>query len=82
LVERLKQNIVDIKWVFRNKQDEHEVVIRNKAQLVAKGYSQVKCLDFDETFAPVTRLESIHILLAYATHHGFKVYQMDVKTVF
>jgi hypothetical protein len=82
LVERLKQNIVDIKWVFRNKQDEHGVVIRNKTQLVAKGYSQVKCLDFDKTFASVTRLESIHILLAYATHHGFKVYQMDVKTVF
>jgi hypothetical protein len=62
------------KGVFRNKQDEHGVVIRNKAQLVAKEYSQVKGLDFDETFAPVARLESIRILLAYATHHDFKLY--------
>jgi hypothetical protein len=56
------------------------VVTRNKARLVAKGYSQVKGLDFDETYAPVARLESIRILLAYATYHGFKLYQMDVKS--
>jgi hypothetical protein len=49
---------------------------------VAKGYSQVEGLDFDETYAPVARLESIHILLAYATYHGFKLYQMDVKSAF
>jgi hypothetical protein len=49
---------------------------------VAKGYSQVEGLDFDQTFAPVARLESIHILLAYATHHGFKLYQVDVKSAF
>jgi hypothetical protein len=48
---------------------------------VVIGYSQVKCLDFDETFAPVARLESIHILLAYATNHDFKLYQMDIKSV-
>jgi hypothetical protein len=58
------------------------VVTRNKAQLVAKGYSQVKGLDFDETYAPITRLESIRILLAYTTYHGFKLYQMDVKSAF
>jgi hypothetical protein len=58
------------------------VVTRNKARLVAKGYSQVEGLHFGETYAPVARLESIHILLAYATHHGFKLYQMDVKSVF
>jgi hypothetical protein len=74
LVERPKQNVVGTKWVFRNKQDEHGVVTRNQAQLVAKGYSQVEGLDFDETFAPVVRLESIRMLLAYATHHGFKLY--------
>jgi hypothetical protein len=56
------------------------VVTRNKARLVAKGYSQVKGLDFDETYAPVARFESIRILLAYATYHGFKLYQMDVKS--
>jgi hypothetical protein len=49
---------------------------------VAKGYSQVKGLYFDETYAPVARLESIHILLTYATYHGFKIYQMDVKSAF
>jgi hypothetical protein len=47
------------KWVFRNKQDEHGVVTRNKARLVAKGYVQVAGLDFEETFSPVARLESI-----------------------
>jgi hypothetical protein len=49
---------------------------------VAKGYSQVKGLNFDKTFTLVARLESIHILLAYATHHDFKLYQMDVKSAF
>jgi hypothetical protein len=58
------------------------VVTRNKARLVAKGYSQVKGLDFGETYAPVARLELIRILLAYATYHGFKLYQMDVKSAF
>jgi hypothetical protein len=82
LVPHPNQNFVGTKWVFRNKQDEHGVVTRNKARLVAKGYSQVKGLDFDETYAPVARLESIHILLAYATYHGFKLYQMDMKSAF
>jgi hypothetical protein len=82
LVERPKQNVVCTKWVFRNKQDEHGVVTRNKAWLVAKGYSQVKGLDFNETFAHVARFESIRILLAYATHHSFKLYQMDIKSAF
>jgi hypothetical protein len=65
-----------------NKQDEYGVVTRNKAILVAKGYAQVVGLDFDETFALITRLESIRILLAYATHHGFNLFQMDVKSIF
>jgi hypothetical protein len=58
------------------------VVTRNKGRLVVNGYSQVEGLDFDETYAPVARLESIRILLAYATYHGFKLYQMDVKSAF
>jgi len=65
LVERPKQNVMGTKWVFRNKQDEHDVVTRNKARLVAHGFIQIEGLDFDETYAPVARLESIHILLAY-----------------
>jgi hypothetical protein len=82
LVPCPNQNVVGIKWVFRNKQDEHGVVTRNKARLVAKGYSQVEGLDFDETYALIARLESIHILLSYATLHGFKLYQMDLKSAF
>jgi hypothetical protein len=82
LVPCPNQNVVGTKWVFRNKQDEHGVVTRNKSRVVAKGYSQVEGLDFDETYAPVARLESIRILLAYATYHGFKLYQMDVKSAF
>jgi hypothetical protein len=82
LVPRLKQNIVGTKWVFHNKQDEHGVVTRNKDRLVAKGYAQVAGLDFEETFAPVARLESIRMLLAYAAHHSFKLFQMDVKSAF
>jgi hypothetical protein len=82
LVPRPKQNVVGTKWVFRNKQDEHGVVTRNKARLVAKGYAQVAGLNFEETFAPIARLESICILLAYAAHHSFKLFQMDVKSAF
>jgi hypothetical protein len=52
LVPRPNQNVVGTKWVFHNKQDEHGVVTRNKSRLVAKGYSQVKGLDFDETYEP------------------------------
>jgi hypothetical protein len=82
LIKRPKQNVVGTKWVFHNKQDEHGVVTRNKARLVAKCYSQVEGLDFDEIFALVARLESIHILLTNATHRGFKLYQMDIKSAF
>jgi hypothetical protein len=82
LVERPKQNVIGTKWVFRNKQDEDGVVTKNKARLVAKGYTQVEGLDFGETYAPVARLEAIRILLAFATHHNFKIHQMDVKSAF
>jgi hypothetical protein len=82
LVSRPNQNVVGTKWIFRNKQDELDVVTRNKARLVAKGYSRVEGLDFDETYAPVAWLESIHILPTYVTYHGFKLFQMDVKSVF
>ena len=64
-----KHNIVGTKWIYRNKQDENGLVVRNKARLVAQGYTQVEGINFDETFAPVARLEAIRILLAYANHH-------------
>jgi hypothetical protein len=57
-------------------------IVRNKARLLAQGFSQVEGLDFGETFAPVARLEAIRILLAFAASKGFKLYQMDVKSVF
>jgi hypothetical protein len=82
LVPRSKENIVGTKWVFHNKQDEHGVMTRNKARLVEKGYAQVAGLDFEETFAPVARLELIHILLTYAAHHSIKLFQMYVKSAF
>ena len=68
--------------MFRNKQDDQGVVVRNNARLVAKGFSQVEGLDFGETFAPVARLEAIRILLASASHHEIKLYQMDVRSAF
>ena len=76
------KNIIETKWIFRNKMDEGGVVVRNKARLVAKGYSQQEGIDYDETFAPVARLEAIRIFLAFAAHSNFKVYQMDVKSAF
>jgi hypothetical protein len=58
------------------------VIVRNKAILVAKGFSQVEGLDFGETFAPVARLEVICILFTYASCYDIKIYQMDVKSAF
>jgi hypothetical protein len=58
------------------------VIMGNKARLVAQGYTHVEGLDFDETFAPVARLEVIRILLAYVTSHNIKLYQLDVKNAF
>jgi hypothetical protein len=83
LVERPKgHNVIGTRWVFRNKQDQDGIVVRNKARLVAQGYTQVKGLDFGETYVPIARLETIRILLAYACAHNIKLYQMDVKNVF
>ena len=67
---------------MKNKLDEDGDVIRNKARLVAKGYNQEEGIDFDESFAPVARIEAILLFLAYAAHKSFTVYQMDVKTAF
>jgi hypothetical protein len=55
----VEYNIIDTKWIFKNKIDEHGTVVRNKARLVAQGYTQIEGVDFDETYAPVARLESI-----------------------
>ncbi|KAJ9553680.1 hypothetical protein OSB04_017725 [Centaurea solstitialis] len=76
------KSIIDTKWIFKNKKDEDNIVVRNKARLVAKGYRQQEGIDYNETFAPVARIEAIRMFLAYAAHTDFTVYQMDVKTAF
>ncbi|GJX86089.1 putative ribonuclease H-like domain-containing protein [Tanacetum coccineum] len=70
------------KWIFRNKKDERGIVIRNKARLVAQGYTKEERIDYDEVFAPVARIEAIRLFLAYALFKDFVVYQMDVKSAF
>jgi hypothetical protein len=77
-----EQNVIGTKWIFKNKSDAHGTVVRNKARLVAQGYTQVEGVDFDETFAPVARLESIRILLSISSCLQIKLYQMDVKSAF
>ncbi|GJW84278.1 retrovirus-related pol polyprotein from transposon TNT 1-94 [Tanacetum coccineum] len=74
--------IIGTKWVLRNKLDENGIVSRNKTRLVAQGYNQQEGIDYDETYAPVARLESIRILLAYACALDFILFQMDVKSAF
>ncbi|GJX75891.1 putative ribonuclease H-like domain-containing protein [Tanacetum coccineum] len=74
--------VIGTKWVYRNKRDERGVVVRNKARLVAQGYTQEEGIDYDEVFAPVARIEAIRLFLAFASFMGFIVYQMDVKSVF
>ncbi|GJW09074.1 putative ribonuclease H-like domain-containing protein [Tanacetum coccineum] len=73
---------IGTKWVFRNKKDEKGIVLRNKARLVAQGYTQEEGIDYDEVFAHVARIEAIRLFLAYASFMGFIVYQMDVKSAF
>ncbi|GJS00704.1 retrovirus-related pol polyprotein from transposon TNT 1-94 [Tanacetum coccineum] len=71
-----------LKWLFKNKHDEENTFIQNKTRLVVRGYHQEEGIDFEESFAPVTRMEAIQIFLAYAAHKSFAVFQMDVKTAF
>ncbi|GJU17921.1 putative ribonuclease H-like domain-containing protein [Tanacetum coccineum] len=81
---RMTKNLKErgTKWVYRNKKDERGIVIKNKARLVAQGYTQEEGIDYDEVFAPVARIEAIRLFLAYASFKDFVVYQMDVKSAF
>ncbi|GKC40170.1 retrovirus-related pol polyprotein from transposon TNT 1-94 [Tanacetum coccineum] len=74
--------IITLKWIFKVKLDELGGVLKNKARLVARGYRQEEGIDFEESFAPVARLEAIRIFIAYAAHKNMIVYQIDVKTAF
>ncbi|GJY73258.1 retrovirus-related pol polyprotein from transposon TNT 1-94 [Tanacetum coccineum] len=80
--KNINEALKDKSWIFRNKLDENSVVSRNKARLVGQGYNQQEGIDYDETYAPVARLESIRILLAYACTLDFKLFHMDVKSAF
>nr|GEU56892.1 Gag-Pol polyprotein [Tanacetum cinerariifolium] len=83
LVDRpLCKNVINMKWLGKNKRDKENTVIRNKACLLAKGYNKHEGIDFEESFAPVGRLEAVWLFVVYATHKSFPVYQMDVKTSF
>nr|GEW40825.1 Gag-Pol polyprotein [Tanacetum cinerariifolium] len=83
LVDRpLCKNVINMNWLWKNKRDEENTVIRNKSRLVAKGYAQKEGVDFEESFAPVARLDAVRLFIAYAAHKSFTVYQMDIKTAF
>nr|GFB61560.1 Gag-Pol polyprotein [Tanacetum cinerariifolium] len=83
LVDRpLCINVINLKWIWKNKRDEENTIIRNKSRLVVKGYVQKEGVDFEESFALVARLEAVRLFIAYATNKSFTVYQMDVKTTF
>nr|GFA08647.1 retrovirus-related Pol polyprotein from transposon TNT 1-94 [Tanacetum cinerariifolium] len=77
-----KVMVITLKWIYKVKLDELGGILKNKARLVARGYRQEEGIDFEESFAPVARLEAIQIFLAYAAHRNMVVYQMDVKTTF
>jgi hypothetical protein len=68
--------------VWKNKEGDIGEVVRNKSRLVAQGFSQKERIDYEETFAPVARLEAIRILLAFSVAKGFKLHQMDVRVIF
>ncbi|XP_070039686.1 putative mitochondrial protein AtMg00820 [Nicotiana tabacum] len=83
LVQRPKnKTIIDIRWVFKNNLDEQGNITRNKARLVVQGYNQEEGIDYDKTFAPIARMEAIRMLIAFAAHMKFTLYQMDVKSAF
>nr|GEW95034.1 retrovirus-related Pol polyprotein from transposon TNT 1-94 [Tanacetum cinerariifolium] len=76
------KTVIMLKWLWKNKKDEDQTIICNKARLVEKGYAQEEGIDFEESFAPVARLEAVWIFIAYAAHKSFPIYHMDVKTAF
>ena len=75
-------SVIGTKWVFRNKENEEGKTIKNKTRIVAKGYNKEFWIDFEESFAPVAKLEAIRILLTFACHYGIQLQQMDVKSAF
>ncbi|GKE50555.1 putative ribonuclease H-like domain-containing protein [Tanacetum coccineum] len=76
------KRVIGTKWVYRSKKDEKGIGIKNKARLVAQGYTQEEGIDYDEVFAPVARIEAIGLFLAYTSFKDFMMYPMDVKSAF
>ncbi|GKA76835.1 copia protein [Tanacetum coccineum] len=74
--------LIKLKWIYKVKTDEFGGVLKNKARLVAQGFRQEEGIDFEESFAPVARIEAIHIFVANAAHNNMTIYQMDIKTDF
>ncbi|GKF30791.1 retrovirus-related pol polyprotein from transposon TNT 1-94, partial [Tanacetum coccineum] len=77
-----KVTVITLKWIYNVKLDELGGILKNKAQLIVSGYRQEEGIDFEESFAPVARLDAIRIFLAFAAHMNMIVHQMDVKTAF
>ncbi|GKD98323.1 retrovirus-related pol polyprotein from transposon TNT 1-94 [Tanacetum coccineum] len=83
LVPRPKgKNVIALKWFWKNKCDAENIVVRNKSCLVAKGYKQEEGIDFEESFAPIARLEAVRMFIAYVAHKNIPIFQMDVKMTF
>ncbi|GJV06052.1 retrovirus-related pol polyprotein from transposon TNT 1-94 [Tanacetum coccineum] len=76
------KNIIVVKWIWKNKSDAENIVIRNKTRLVVKGYKQEEDIDFEESFAPVACLEAVRMFVAFVAHKNITIFQMDVKTAF
>ena len=76
------KDAIGVKWVYKTKFNEDGNVVKHKARLVAKGFSQQCGIDYNETFSPVARLDTLRIVLAITRHHKWKFYQMDVKSTF
>ncbi|GKF19848.1 retrovirus-related pol polyprotein from transposon TNT 1-94 [Tanacetum coccineum] len=74
--------IIALRWIYKVKLDEYIDVLKNKARLVAKGYRQEEGIDFEESFAPVVRIEAIRIFIANTASKNMTIYQIDVKTTF
>ncbi|GJV39278.1 retrovirus-related pol polyprotein from transposon TNT 1-94 [Tanacetum coccineum] len=83
LVPRLEgKNVIALKWIWKNKCDADNIVVRNKTRLMAKGYKQEEGIDFEELFTSVARFEAVRMFIAFAAHMNITIFQMDVKTAF
>ncbi|GJW46210.1 retrovirus-related pol polyprotein from transposon TNT 1-94 [Tanacetum coccineum] len=79
---KVERSIIALKWLWKNKCDAKNIMVRNKTRLVAKGYKQEEGIDFEESFSLVARLEAVRMFIAYAAHKNITIFQMDVKTAF